>query len=122
MLVLVKLHILRIFFILVIDSWGKLPSGVLAGHLTDLGNFDQCLEIGSKSKQTQYCISKFPKATSNSSFFEPVLRLGICFPRACSVENINEILKESLKLNKNVVEKCSTDEKKAFSTIDWTAM
>lgn len=105
-------------FFSVVDSWGKLPSGILAGHLTDLGNFDQCLGTVQESIQTRYCISKSPIARSNSS----ILRLGLCFPRSCSPDDINEILQNVLKRNSHSVEKCYTNEKRPFSTIDWVAM
>ena len=28
-----------------IDSWGKLPSGLLSGHLTEPGDFHECINV-----------------------------------------------------------------------------
>lgn len=54
----------------VADSWGKIPTGVLAGNLYELGNFDQCLSaqypIINQQDQLigeykgQYCLIEFP--------------------------------------------------------------
>lgn len=38
-----------------LDSCAKLPSGLLDGTLTELGNFDGCLAVRSASVQGQYC-------------------------------------------------------------------
>lgn len=54
----------------VVDAWGKLPSGILAGNLNAFGSFQQCmdwqgLENSSFSASptaddihSQYCLSK----------------------------------------------------------------
>ena len=31
------------------DSWGKLPSGILTGHLSVPGDFDECINVLGKS-------------------------------------------------------------------------
>lgn len=36
---------LEYYFISVLDSWGKIPSGILNGDLYELGDFDECLDI-----------------------------------------------------------------------------
>lgn len=39
------------------DSWGKIPSGVLSGNIYELGAFSQCFHIERENKpyETQYC-------------------------------------------------------------------
>lgn len=48
--------------IVVVDAWGKVPSGILAGNMYELGNFDQCLSIEEAVEnvgkiQGQYCLA-----------------------------------------------------------------
>lgn len=31
-----------------IDAWGKIPEGILSGHLNAIGDFDECIEIDVK--------------------------------------------------------------------------
>lgn len=48
------------FFILVVDAWGKLSSGILNGNLYDLGAFSQCLHIENSNSgmyKMQYCLA-----------------------------------------------------------------
>lgn len=44
----------------VLDSWGKLPSGILSGNNLECGEFAQCLRINrdGKSYGTQYCLGQ----------------------------------------------------------------
>lgn len=67
--------------IVVIDSWGKLPSsGLLEGSFTSLGDFDECLQIApnpiiSKSK---YCsISLRPSLPSRPHYHNLLQELEI---------------------------------------------
>lgn len=46
-------------FIAAIDSWGKLPSGILSGNLFEIGSYDQCVKIAETSFTGQYCLSTF---------------------------------------------------------------
>lgn len=47
----------------VIDSWGKIPAGILSGNFYEFGNFDQCLQIAHITNSSinsfypQYCLS-----------------------------------------------------------------
>lgn len=44
-----------------LDASSKLPSGMMRGHLHDLGSFDGCLNINSEYPfTTQYCMVHFP--------------------------------------------------------------
>lgn len=42
------------------DSWGKIPSGILKGNLYEFGEFSQCLNIKRNEKpyKTQYCLGQ----------------------------------------------------------------
>lgn len=47
------------FELIVVDSWGKIPSGVLQGNLYGLGSFSECLNIqrNNEKYQSQYCLA-----------------------------------------------------------------
>lgn len=52
------------------DAWGKVPSGILAGNLYELGNFDQCLSIeqsvvNAGKIRGQYCLAGLIVNVSN---------------------------------------------------------
>lgn len=44
---------------LVVDAWGKIPSGLLSGNFYELGSFSQCFDIQrNKTRfETQYCVA-----------------------------------------------------------------
>lgn len=53
-----------------VDAWGKMPSGILAGNLYELGNFDQCLSIDKAMVDAprirgQYCLAGLTMNVSN---------------------------------------------------------
>lgn len=45
-----------------LDSWGKIPSGILLGNFYELGQFDECLASSSPATTShfigQYCLSR----------------------------------------------------------------
>lgn len=41
-----------------IDSWGKLQSGLLMGNFYELGNFDECMNSDG-GFAAQYCLAQF---------------------------------------------------------------
>lgn len=45
----------------VIDAWGKVPTGITEGSIAHFGEFDQCLEISEETNKLrgQYCLAKF---------------------------------------------------------------
>lgn len=47
-------------FNIVVDSWGKFPSGILDGNVHEFGSFLECLNIeqGGKKYETQYCLAQ----------------------------------------------------------------
>ncbi|GIY45833.1 NRF domain-containing protein [Caerostris darwini] len=70
----------------VVDSSGRLPSGTLEGTLTDLGDYDQCLDVVQPKKakhmdiQGQYCTLEvqpvLPELHSRVSMNTKVLDFG----------------------------------------------
>ncbi|PRD29311.1 UNVERIFIED_CONTAM: nrf-6 [Trichonephila clavipes] len=73
-------------YFLVVDASGRLPSGTLEGTLTDLGDYDQCLDVvqPKKSKhiniQGQYCTLEvqpvLPALANSVSMNTKVLNFG----------------------------------------------
>ena len=49
-----------------INSWGRpLPSGIFIGRFTELGNYDQCVNIQiNYSSSGQYCLMDFKPKTA----------------------------------------------------------
>ena len=45
-------------FVLVVDSWGKIPSALLDGNLYELGGFEECLNIqwNDGLYESKYCL------------------------------------------------------------------
>lgn len=60
MLVSINSSIDFVLMVLVLDSWGKIPSGFLSGNLYELGDFSECLNIERSGKRfkTQYCLGQ----------------------------------------------------------------
>jgi hypothetical protein len=45
-----------VVYYLVVDSWGKPPEGLLSGHITSMGDFDECLSVrGGGHFRGKYC-------------------------------------------------------------------
>lgn len=67
-----------VWFCLVVDAWGKFPSGIMNGNFFDLGSFPQCFHIKQNEMlyKTQYCIGQIifkPKELIQRSFTMPRL-------------------------------------------------
>ncbi|XP_062587968.1 nose resistant to fluoxetine protein 6-like [Saccostrea cucullata] len=100
------------------DATGKLPSGVLRGHMTALGSYESCLEIhgripkniriGALNKtssryprdfDTKYCRATMTlKPTVFGSGVDthgirPLLTLGLCLPDSCKAQDVEGILR-----------------------------
>lgn len=48
------------FFIIVLDAWGKIPSGFLSSHIDNFGDYDECVKIKHPHIKSKYCLAKFP--------------------------------------------------------------
>lgn len=46
--------------IVVVDSWGKIPSGILEGNVHEQGSFSECMNLERNAQQyaSQYCLAK----------------------------------------------------------------
>lgn len=64
---------------IVVDSWGKVPSGILEGNVYSLGSFLECLNIERNGKmyKSQYCLAKItPKSETGQFQRKPIDRLS----------------------------------------------
>lgn len=124
------------------DSWGKIPSGILWGHLVELGSFDECLQIEhiidnqqNNAVFGQYCMTTLPLGHLLKEIFPQLsevqtLKVGICIPRACEAVEANEIMSQTftrllnVSISSNLItqDKCTRSNKLILDTIDWIAI
>ncbi|XP_055842470.1 nose resistant to fluoxetine protein 6-like [Episyrphus balteatus] len=106
-----------------LDSWGKFPSGILSGHVTDFGNYDQCVKISTilipshGVTNGKYCLASIPMPFKSKLLSEEEtpastdgiaifgrnllptislnIRLGICIPEICRPELVSNILQRA---------------------------
>ncbi|CAD7090169.1 unnamed protein product [Hermetia illucens] len=83
-----------------LDSWGKLPSGILSDNYASFGHFDQCLSIDENIRgdliRGQYCLAEIPVGNLVSLSRKSLL-IGICIPCTCDVVEIQHELIDSLE-------------------------
>lgn len=101
-----------------IDSWGKIPSGLMRGNFYELGNFEQCLNFNKKlptpfgKLEGQYCRVNIHLTQTSQEVAEThelmnrmndnkeastrgmnlKLKSGICMPKACTIKDLQEAL------------------------------
>lgn len=108
-----------------IDSWGKIPSGLMRGNFYELGNFEQCVNFNKKlptpfgKLEGQYCRAAIPLAQTSQEIADTLelmnrmkdnkeargmnfkLRSGICLPKSCSIKDLQEVLPFKISLCKS---------------------
>ncbi|XP_065918694.1 nose resistant to fluoxetine protein 6-like [Dysidea avara] len=77
-----------------LDSWGKPSHGILEGHTSYLGYYDECINLKDTDfGETDYCI--YAMRLNMSTISKPIpIRVGVCFPSACSSQEFIRILSE----------------------------
>ncbi|XP_030378336.1 nose resistant to fluoxetine protein 6 [Scaptodrosophila lebanonensis] len=117
----------------VLDAWGKLPSGLLYGHLVDMGNYESCL-LGNTNSDTKYCLASIhfdmplPSAALNSLS----LRIGTCIPALCSArllniwlnDYVNWLMEQRTTQITTLVDEsnCAVARKAPMTGLDWFAV
>ncbi|RZF47021.1 hypothetical protein LSTR_LSTR013812 [Laodelphax striatellus] len=92
-----------------LDASGKVPSGLLNGHYMDLGNYEECMNIADEAPyDINYCMVVMRNLTKTlktpidwdspdlrpdlsmggAPFLRPYLRLGICLPASCDLNDL----------------------------------
>lgn len=123
--VLTGLHDLAGWAVKFYDATAKIPTGVLAGSVYQLGNFDECLDLGPGDGapagiRGRYCLAEvdvqvpeiyFGKNGSiweafrdaEERYREPIRKLywGICLPAGCAAEDIEQVVRKILDVALN---------------------
>ncbi|KAL5284195.1 hypothetical protein ACFFRR_006458 [Megaselia abdita] len=105
-----------------IDSWGKIPAGLMLGNVHSIGNFDQCIDFNRKlpiafgNLEGQYCnvhislapssqeimeTNKLMNRMSENRAFGLALKAGICLPKSCSLRELQAVLPFKISSCKN---------------------
>ncbi|XP_044262889.1 nose resistant to fluoxetine protein 6-like [Tribolium madens] len=53
-----------------LDAWSKFPSGILEGHVIDLGSFDECYGIEYKKNYGKYCLGTMKFSPQTEKYFQ----------------------------------------------------
>ena len=90
----------------VIDSWGRLPAGILYGN-RDLGNFDECIRVNRALASTghtlrgKYCpanlFSGSMLGSENPILGSLSILTAVCFPASCTGQHMETLLRQFLK-------------------------
>lgn len=79
-----------------LDSFGKIPSGIMDGNLAWLGEFSECRNISANEGNWT---GKYALLVKPLESFDPQnaienfgLKYGICVPNKCSQHDIYEII------------------------------
>ena len=76
------------------DSWGKPSHGILEGHTSYLGYYDECINLkDTEFGETDYCVYAMQMSISISPIVIPI-QVGVCFPSSCSSQEFARILSE----------------------------
>jgi hypothetical protein len=63
---------IKFYFILVRESWNRYPVGILVGNTYQMGDYDECVELGVRYPvKGQYCLAEIkliPPTGRNYSF------------------------------------------------------
>ena len=80
-----------------LDASTKIPSGILAGNIVDLGMFDECISISEILEETKiqgrHCMYSFKMQK-----FPLDIKFSICLPSSCDAQDVIFIF-EKLKNN-----------------------
>ncbi|XP_046660242.1 nose resistant to fluoxetine protein 6-like [Homalodisca vitripennis] len=122
-----------------VDASSKLPSGVLDGHIMDLGSYDQCLSVEAPGKifVGQMCVVEargfFPdtidKFNAERPFMQPLredLLFSVCVPSSCTAQDVSAHLNIALNsVNASAIvydSSCSSNIPVPLKANDWIAI
>ncbi|KAG8287293.1 hypothetical protein J6590_041537 [Homalodisca vitripennis] len=124
---------------MLVDASSKLPSGVLDGHIMDLGSYDQCLSVEAPGKifVGQMCVVEargfFPdtidKFNAERPFMQPLredLLFSVCVPSSCTAQDVSAHLNIALNsVNASAIvydSSCSSNIPVPLKANDWIAI
>ncbi|OQV23105.1 putative Nose resistant to fluoxetine protein 6 [Hypsibius exemplaris] len=92
-----------------IDSFGKVPSGLIRGHLQWFGAYDECLAVNKSS--VNYCLTRLG-SSDDLTAIQRSPALGTCLPRTCGSNDIelivNVLIEAIAKLAKQSIPELDT--------------
>lgn len=109
----------------VIDSWGKIPSGLMRGNLFAVGNYEECVNFSTKLQtfgqlEGQYCRAHIPLNSNDREMADTVKLMsefisGICVPKRCTSKDLQNLLPFK-------VTKCKSKNKIPFEPLDYVIL
>ncbi|XP_075235052.1 LOW QUALITY PROTEIN: nose resistant to fluoxetine protein 6-like [Lycorma delicatula] len=125
----------------VIDSSGKVPSGLLTGHFNDLGNYEECIQTSKQAPYpVQHCVIQFgniirmPKKpvdweqlesiSGGVPIWKPRINIGFCVPASCSLNDLKyhytTLVKEfNFTVHINEYSCTASNEYHPYTWVDW---
>lgn len=128
-----------------LDAFSKIPEGILSGHSSTYGDFDECLAVrptitakdnhpNFKGKHCtgilahpQFCANntqlvlehiKIDSAIDINTFLMPTV--GVCMPSSCSKQEIQRFVRNALGFHNQsnciIIRNCETDNEPVFKT------
>ena len=96
------------------DSWGKPSDGILTGHTTFLGYYDECIDLKNTALgDTKYCIYSMNMETNISLTNSPYLSNNVCTSSECpNLVNRSSVI--DIKIGVCYPSQCSSTE---FATV-----
>ncbi|XP_017782126.1 PREDICTED: uncharacterized protein LOC108566646 [Nicrophorus vespilloides] len=85
----------KLWAVKMVDSWSKLPSGIIEGNMQDYGSFDECLRIVGKSKNLGLIHGKY--CLGDVKIKEFPVRFGICVPDKCNSSDLSEFMMNNIE-------------------------
>ncbi|XP_033118021.1 nose resistant to fluoxetine protein 6-like [Anneissia japonica] len=96
------------YALMMLDSYGKIPPGILQGNKLWLGLYDQCsnqsrqLDGGRENFKAVYCLASVTEKN------QPLLSVGVCVPDSCKSTDLAELIgSDSVKNVFSVSYSCS---------------
>ncbi|KAL7744528.1 hypothetical protein ACLKA6_017050 [Drosophila palustris] len=94
----------KIWALKMLDSWGRLPAGLLYGNLKDLGNYDECLRVNHAIATTgqtlrgKYCSAKLLSSSMLGSEMAILgslsIQTAVCLPASCTGQHMETLLRQ----------------------------
>jgi hypothetical protein len=82
-----------------LDSWTKLPSGVLLGSYNYLGNYGECVSVSVQDEEATFQGKYFRASSRVTVPGSPVIgdiTNAFCIPSSCSLEDISLLMSEEI--------------------------
>lgn len=97
------------------DTFGRVPAGLLLGHTFWIGSYDECLRLKIESSEgkldTRYCVASlkhFEWKGSSQMADLAVLKAGVCLPKSCdslSYKNKFELILKLVEFNTRTMDR-----------------